>query len=96
MRAQDDVRRVIQAARVKGSARELFDYRVTSTAEGLCDEPDAHTLVQFERAYQLLALGERTCTRTHRALNPRQRAREAMGVSGSGSFHGRWLRGTGS
>lgn len=52
MRDPDDVRRVIQAARGTGSARELFDYRVASTAEGLCDQPDAHTLVQFERAYQ--------------------------------------------
>jgi hypothetical protein len=26
-------------------------YRVKRVAEGLCDEPDAHTLVQFEAAY---------------------------------------------
>lgn len=31
--------------------RELLRYRVTSVADDLCDEPDAHTLVQFEAAY---------------------------------------------
>jgi hypothetical protein len=31
--------------------RELLRYKVTSVADDLCDEPDAHTLVQFEAAY---------------------------------------------
>lgn len=34
------------------AARELLEYRVASTAKDLCEgPPDAHTLVQFERAY---------------------------------------------
>jgi hypothetical protein len=51
------------ARETKRPMRELLRYKITSFAEHLCDEPDAHTLVQFEAAY-------------HRA-RPTQKARVA-------------------
>jgi hypothetical protein len=40
--------------------RELLRYAVKSVADGLCDEPDAHTLVQFEAAYHRARPSEKT------------------------------------
>jgi len=60
----DALHAVLRVARERRChARELLRYRVKTTAEGLCAQPDAHTLVQFEAAY-------------HRA-RPAQRARVA-------------------
>ena len=43
----------------KQPIRELLRYRVKRTADGLCETPDAHTLVQFEAAYDRARLSEK-------------------------------------
>ena len=46
-------RRLFELARARRQPiRELLRYRVKKVADDLCDEPDAHTLVQFEAAYR--------------------------------------------
>ena len=50
----EKTKRFVAAVHERGvNARELLSLSVKSVADGLCEEPDAATLVQFERAFRL-------------------------------------------